>query len=85
MGTSAKRIKIGLISLGCDKNRVDAEKMLALLEDAGYTITSDQEEADGIIVNTCAFIKPAKEEAIDNIFAAAKLKEKNLKRLIVTG
>ena len=85
MGTSAKRIKIGLISLGCDKNRVDAEKMLALLEDAGYTITSDQEEADGIIVNTCAFIKPAKVEAIDNIFAAAKLKEKNLKKLIVTG
>ena len=78
-------MKIGLVSLGCDKNRVDAEKMLSRLSDAGYDITEDGEEADVLIVNTCAFIESAKKEAIDNILAAAEIKKRKGTKLVVTG
>ena len=79
-------MKIGAISLGCDKNRVDSEKMLARLAEAGHTVVSSEEEADVIIVNTCAFIKSAKEESIDEILGAVALKAREgSKRVIVTG
>ena len=78
-------MKIGAISLGCDKNRVDTEKMLARLEDAGHTVTSQADEADILIVNTCAFIDPAKEESIDEILWAIEQKKRGVKRVIVTG
>jgi ribosomal protein S12 methylthiotransferase len=77
--------KVGLVSLGCDKNRVDGEKMLFALSEAGYKITEIADEADVLIVNTCAFIKAAKEEAIENILAAAELKKTTLQKLVVTG
>lgn len=77
--------KIGMISLGCPKNQVDAEVMLKKLEDAGYEITAAESEAEVIIVNTCGFIEDAKAEAIENIIEVAKHKEENLKALIVTG
>ncbi len=77
--------KIGVISLGCDKNRVDTEKMLAILS-AKHTITSDVESADIIIVNTCAFLKSSRTEAIDEILWSAELKKcGKLEKLIVTG
>jgi ribosomal protein S12 methylthiotransferase len=78
-------MKIGMISLGCDKNRVDSENMLYLLKSAGYELVQEEEQADVIIVNTCAFIESAKKEAIETIFEVAKLKDNNLKKLIVTG
>lgn len=78
-------MKVGLVSLGCDKNRVDAERMLSSLSDAGYDITEDAEDADVLIVNTCAFIDSAKKEAIDNILAAAEIKKSRGTKLIVTG
>lgn len=78
-------MKIGMISLGCDKNRVDSENMLYLLKCAGYTLVDDEKNADIVIINTCAFIADAKKEAIDNIFEMARLKEQQLKKLIVTG
>jgi ribosomal protein S12 methylthiotransferase len=78
-------MKIGMISLGCDKNRVDSENMLYLLKSAGFALVNDENIADVIIVNTCAFIDDAKKEAIDTILEMANLKEKNLKKLIVTG
>lgn len=77
--------KIGVVSLGCAKNRIDCEIMLRLLTDRGYELCDSYEQCDAIIINTCAFIKEAKEEAIDNIFKAAEYKAEGLKRLIVTG
>ena len=63
---------VGMVSLGCSKNQVDAEKMLATLTEAGYTITGNQWDADAVIINTCAFIDQAKSEAIDEILTAAE-------------
>ena len=78
--------KIGLVSLGCAKNRTDSEIMLALLADAGCAIVSDPAVADVIIVNTCGFIDPAKQESIDAILDMARYKEEgNCKKLIATG
>lgn len=78
--------KIGMISLGCPKNQVDAERMLAKLTAAGYELTAQEQEADVIIVNTCGFIESAKTEAIENILEAAEYKKTGcLKALIVTG
>ena len=79
-------IKIGFVSLGCSKNLIDTEVMLARLANAGYAITTDETEADVVIVNTCAFIESAKKESIENILDIAWLKEHNgLKAIIVTG
>ena len=77
---------IFFISLGCDKNRVDAEKMCYLLEEAGYMITPDLYEADAVIINTCGFITSAKQEALDNIYEMVNAKNDGIiKALIVTG
>ncbi|MBO4290173.1 MAG: 30S ribosomal protein S12 methylthiotransferase RimO [Lachnospiraceae bacterium] len=79
-------MKIHLISLGCDKNLVDAEVMSGLLVKAGHQMTDDDRQADVIIVNTCCFIGDAKEESIGAILEAAKRKEDAKARaLIVTG
>lgn len=78
--------KIGMVSLGCPKNQVDAEMMLANLIADGFELTNDETQADAIIVNTCGFIEDAKREAIDNILEVAQLKKSGkLKALIVTG
>jgi ribosomal protein S12 methylthiotransferase len=78
--------KIGFISLGCPKNLVDSEVMLALLKKDGHTLTTDRSEADVIVVNTCGFIEGSKKESIDTILQAAQLKlSGSCKRLIVTG
>ena len=79
-------IKLGMISLGCAKNLVDGEHMLAQLADAGVTIVDDVAEADVAVVNTCGFIESAKQEAINTILETAQLKQTgSLKALIVTG
>lgn len=78
--------KIGMVSLGCPKNQVDAERMLASLKAADFEITNEEEKAEVIIVNTCGFIESAKTEAIENIIEVAAYKESGaLKALIVTG
>lgn len=77
---------VGLISLGCAKNQVDAERMLAELEKAGFQLKSDAAMADAVIVNTCGFIDAAKKESIDEILELGKLKaEGKIKAIIVTG
>lgn len=76
--------KVGVISLGCDKNRVDTEKMLYLLSEK-FTLTPEIEDADVIIINTCAFLESSRREAIDEILSVATLKEGGLEKLIVTG
>ena len=79
-------IKVGMVSLGCPKNQMDAELMLAALEQAGCEITADSGYADVVIVNTCGFIADAKQESIENILEFAQLKkEKQIQKIIVTG
>ena len=79
-------MKILFVSLGCDKNRVDAEKMLGLLSGQGWQLTDDELEADVIVINTCCFINEAKEESIRNILEYARCKEEgHCRALICTG
>ncbi|MBR1560859.1 MAG: 30S ribosomal protein S12 methylthiotransferase RimO [Clostridia bacterium] len=78
--------KVGMVSLGCAKNRVDAENMLGMLRQRGFEIVADPAEADVLFVNTCGFIESAKEESIDAIFEMAQYKKTGkAKHLFVTG
>ena len=78
--------KVAFVSLGCAKNLVNAEQMMALCRKAGFTVTGEPEGADVAVLNTCGFIESAKTEAIDNILELAQLKnEGKLKKLLVTG
>jgi len=80
------KANIAFVSLGCDKNRVDSEVMLGILRERGYTIVSDETEADVIVVNTCCFIKDALEESIETIIEMAEYKKSGrCKGLIVSG
>lgn len=77
---------VSFVSLGCDKNLVDSENMLGLLNQGGFTLTGEEQKADVIVVNTCCFIEDAKKESIENILEVARYKEEgNCKALIVTG
>ncbi|NLZ37271.1 MAG: 30S ribosomal protein S12 methylthiotransferase RimO [Clostridiales bacterium] len=83
---SDKKPKIGFLSLGCPKNQIDTDVMLRELVDAGYELVANDYEADVMLINTCAFITPAKQESIDNILDVAWLKKnRSLKAIIVTG
>ncbi len=78
-------LKVGVISLGCDKNRVDTEKMLAKISEK-HEITGDIEKADIIVVNTCAFLNSSRRESVEEILSAAEYKKSgSAKKLIVTG
>lgn len=78
--------QIGMISLGCPKNQVDAEHMLALIDEAGWSIVDYVDGCDVVIINTCGFIDDAKKEAIENILDTVELKNEGLvKKIIVTG
>ena len=80
------RYKVAFISLGCAKNLVNAEQMMALCRDAGFTVTGDPDGADVAVLNTCGFIESAKSEAIDHILELGELKKQGrLKKLLVTG
>ena len=79
-------MRIGLISLGCPKNQVDAEMILAALQEDGFEIVDYVDGADAVIINTCAFIDDAKREAIENILDMAELKKEGvIRKIIVTG
>jgi len=78
--------KVGMVSLGCPKNLVDSEVMLGMLARQGYELTSQAEQAEVIIVNTCAFIEPAKRESINTILEMARYKKSGAaRRLVVAG
>ncbi len=78
--------KVAFVSLGCSKNLVNTEQMMALCRQAGHQVTGEPEGADVAVLNTCGFIESAKTEAIDNILELARLKEQGkLKKLLVTG
>ena len=77
---------VGAVSLGCNKNRVDTETALGLLKEKGFVITNDPAEADILLVNTCGFIDPAKEESVNTILDMAEYKTTGrCKVLVVTG
>lgn len=77
---------VSFVSLGCDKNLVDSEHMLGLLNQGGFTLTGEEQKADVIVVNTCCFIEDAKKESIENILEVAQYKQTGAcKALIVTG
>ena len=79
-------MKIGFVSLGCPKNLVDSEVMMGLLECRGHELTTNPSEADAIVVNTCSFIDPAKQESIDTILEMAEYKKfGRARRLVVAG
>ena len=78
-------MKVAWISLGCPKNQVDSERMLALLQGAGMELVAAPEEAEVAVVNTCGFIEPAKQEAIDQILELAELKKAGVLRGIVVA
>jgi len=78
--------KVGFVSLGCPKNLVDSEVMMGQLAEAGYEITNNAEEAETVVVNTCGFIESAKQESVDAILEATRLKQEGkAKRVVVAG
>ena len=81
-----ENIKVSIVSLGCAKNRVDAEMMLYKLKEAGFILKDDPADGDAVIINTCGFIESAKQESIEEILELAKLKDEGkIKALIVSG
>ncbi len=78
-------MKVGFVSLGCSKNLVDTEKTIGIFKANKYEIVNNPKEADAIVVNTCGFIEPAKEEAINTILEMAEYKKKKCKYLIAMG
>src|SRR5512140_2125853 len=81
-----KSYKIGMVSLGCPKNQVDAEQMLGVLAASGFEITPEQSEADVIVVNTCGFIESAKEESIEAVLEAAGMKTRGrCAKVVIAG
>ena len=85
--SSAKPLRVGLISLGCAKNLVDAEIMLGSLLKSGVEITNDATQADAVIVNTCSFIDSAQEESVDTILESVELRDASQRgqAVIVSG
>lgn len=78
--------KVSMVSLGCSKNQIDGEMLLATVQNGGYELRGDVSESDVVIVNTCGFIESAKDEAIENIIELGKLKAEGvIKAIIVTG
>ena len=85
--TSSRPLRVGMISLGCAKNLVDAEIMLGSLLKSGVEITNDAAAADAVIVNTCSFIDSAQEESVDTILESVELRDANQRgqAVIVSG
>ena len=80
------KLTVGFISLGCAKNQINTEHMIAAVKNAGYNVTGEPEKSDVTVINTCGFIEDAKKEALDTIFEVAALKKENkLQKIIVCG
>ncbi|HUF13153.1 MAG TPA: MiaB/RimO family radical SAM methylthiotransferase [Longimicrobiales bacterium] len=82
-GSATRTVRVGFVTLGCDKNTVDSERLLAHLLGAGATLCADPADADVVVVNTCGFIEAAKEESIEAILDAARLKQAGRVRAVV--
>ena len=77
--------KFGIISLGCDKNRVDSEKLLSIIKSEGCEICDDIQKVQVLIINTCAFLNSARKEAIETVLECSAYKSENLEKIVVTG
>ena len=78
--------KFGVISLGCDKNRVDSEKLIGLLKEKNCVLTDDLSAAQIVVINTCAFLESARRESIDTVLECAGYKKSgNVEKIVVTG
>ena len=75
----------GMISLGCDKNRVDGERLLGEIARRGCPITDDPEQAEVLLVNTCAFLESAREEGIAAVLESTALRSRQLEKIVVSG
>jgi len=75
--------KVGIVSLGCPKNQVDAEMLLFTLKSKGFELVNDPADADAVIVNTCGFIESAKQESINEIIELGKLKQEGKIKAII--
>ena len=78
-----KEKKFGVISLGCDKNRVDTEKMLGMIQERGYAVTDDASNANILIVNTCGFLNASREESVETVLEFAEYKQQNLEKIVI--
>src|SRR5580693_2227657 len=85
MSEMARRPRVGVVSLGCPKNRVDSEIMLGELARRGYEVVGDVEQAETVVINTCAFIEEAKQESIDAILEMVGRKGAGVERVLVAG
>jgi ribosomal protein S12 methylthiotransferase len=86
VGKRRPQISVGFVSLGCPKNVVDSERMLAQIARAGFPITAEVDNADVVVINTCGFIAPAREESLDAIRRAVDCKRRgNVKKIVVAG
>ena len=85
MSKKKRLISVGFVALGCPKNTVDSERMLAHIVEAGMLISQDPDQADAVIINTCGFIEPAKAESIDVIRHALDCKRKGHVRKVLVG
>ena len=86
MATQQKKTRVGMISLGCAKNQVDGEMLMAALEENGFELSDDVGICDIAIINTCGFIESAKKESIEEILELCKLKEEGrIQKIVVTG
>src|SRR5688572_14651423 len=84
--TDGEGIRIGVVTLGCDKNTVDSERLLARLASSGAQVQSGAHNADVVVVNTCGFIDSAKEESIEAVLAAVRLKQQGrIKAVVAMG
>ncbi len=77
--------RFGVISLGCDKNRVDTEKLIGLIKGRGYAVTDDIQKAQILVINTCAFLQSARTEAIETVLDCSAYKDGCLEKIVVTG
>ncbi|MGN0815013.1 MAG: 30S ribosomal protein S12 methylthiotransferase RimO [Candidatus Coproplasma sp.] len=77
--------KFGIISLGCDKNRVDSEKLLSVIRSRGCTVCDDLGQANIVIVNTCAFLNQSRKEAIETVLECSAYRSENVEKIVVTG
>src|SRR5262249_38848935 len=82
---TARRPRVGMVSLGCPKNLVDSEIMLGELARRGYEVVAELEQAETVVVNTCAFIEEAKQESIDAILEVVARKGAGVERVLVAG
>ena len=84
-GDAAERPTVAVVTLGCGRNEVDSDQLQGLFDVHGHTVVDDPQGADVVLVNTCTFIAPAKQESVDTVLAACDLKDSGTRAVVVVG